>query len=217
MRIHQARREVVLQIRQRPSPKLLARSGGSRVMSIRIPHHRLIHRLRSLRWHHSQCTTQLPPASRSWTSAEGEAQTLPRPTPSDPKRASPRQRPIPRPLPRRPTRHPNPPQIRQAVLTDPRKLPHPTPSTAPPTPRHATPPTPDTARDLQSLPNTHHLDRAAPYRYVFDSTRCVLCRRPLTVSVLNVLARSPMLRRREIPEIRRSAAPQRQPVPERSS
>ena len=128
-----------------------------------------------------------------------------------------RQRPIPRPLPRRPTRRANPPQVRQVVLNDPRKLPHPTPSTAPPVPLPRYPVTPASARDPRSLPNTHRLGRAAPYRYVVDSMRGALCRRPLTVTVLSDLSKSPMLRSGKTPEIRRSAAPQRQPVPERSS
>ena len=54
-----------------------------------------------------------------------------------------RHRPIPQPLPRRPTRPPNPPQLPQVVLNHPRKRPDPTPSTSPPTPRHATRPPAD--------------------------------------------------------------------------
>ncbi len=128
-----------------------------------------------------------------------------------------RQRPIPRPLPRRPTRHPNPPQIRQVVPQRPSEtssshlINRPTHSP----PRY--PVTPASARDPRSLPITHRLERAAPYRYVVDSMRGALCRRPSTVTVLSVLSRSPMLRSRKTPGIPRSAAPQRQPVPERSS
>ena len=78
-----------------------------------------------------------------------------------------RQRPIPRPLPRRPTRHPNPPQIRQVILNDPRKPPHPTPSTAPPIPRHLR----NRERSAESSPHTPHRSRrSVPVRCLFHST-----------------------------------------------
>ena len=70
-----------------------------------------------------------------------------------------RQRPISRPLPRRPTGDPNPPQVPQVSLNDTRKLPHPSPSTSPPTPGHATPVAPTNARKAPVLPTDCWLSR----------------------------------------------------------
>ena len=81
-----------------------------------------------------------------------------------------RQRPIPRPLPRRPTRRPDLPQIRQVVLNDPRKLLHPSPSTAPRITGHATP-SPTSMRDIR---------HRRPFPSYSESSPCAIGREPST-------------------------------------